>query len=79
MNRRGFLWSPAALAARAKAPVPANRNVKWAFSGALWRYFKPVAFTEILDVMKDTGFIGIRLTGFPGVLKTCGMTAAQMR
>ena len=29
--------------------------------------------------MKDTGFIGIRLTGFPGVLDTYGMTAARMR
>ena len=28
--------------------------------------------------MRDTGFIGIRLTGFPGILKTYSLTAAQM-
>jgi inosose dehydratase len=29
-------------------------------------------------MMRDTGFIGIRLTGFPGILKTYDITAAQM-
>ncbi|MGH9667397.1 MAG: sugar phosphate isomerase/epimerase family protein, partial [Bryobacteraceae bacterium] len=35
-------------------------------------------FTDILDVMRDTGFIGLRLTGYPGILKTYSLTAAQM-
>ena len=72
MHRRAFLASLSAAAA------PANSNVKWALSAALWSHFRPVPFTEILDIMKDTGFIGIRLTGFPGVLKTYNLTAAQM-
>ncbi len=78
MNRRTFLaWLSAALA-RVATGLPANQNVKWALSGALWGHSPPCPFTDIFDVMKDTGFLGIRLTGFPGVLKTYGMSAAQM-
>ena len=79
MTRRELLGWLAAAAAQAGASIPGNRNVKWALSAALWRYFRPVPFTDILDVMKDTGFIGIRLTGFPGILKTYGISAEQMR
>jgi inosose dehydratase len=28
--------------------------------------------------MRDTGFVGVRLTGYPGILKTYRLTAAQM-
>lgn len=78
MHRRTFLASlAAALEARA-ARLPANRRVKWALSAALWNHFRRGPFTEILDIMRDTGFIGIRLTGFPGILKTYNMTAPQM-
>jgi inosose dehydratase len=28
--------------------------------------------------MRDTGFIGVRLTGYPGILKTYGMSASQL-
>jgi len=52
--------------------------VKWALSSALWNHYRRWPFTDILDVMKDTGFIGIRTAGYPGVLKTFGMTASQM-
>jgi inosose dehydratase len=64
--------------ARAASRLPANKNMKWGVSLGLWSHFRPVPFTDVLDVMKDTGFIGIRLTGFPGVLKTYQMTASQM-
>ena len=78
MNRRTFLASlSTALAARA-ARLPANKNVKWAVSLGLWGHFRRVPFTDVLDVMRDTGFIGIRLTGFPGCLKTYDITTAQM-
>lgn len=80
-SRRNFVASlaliPAALAS-AQRRMPANRNIKWALSSALWRYQPPCAFTSILDVMKETGFIGVRLAGFPGVLKEYGLTQAQM-
>ena len=35
-------------------------------------------FTDILDVMRDTGFIGIRLTDFPRCFETYDLTPSQM-
>jgi inosose dehydratase len=78
MKRREFLGGLAASAAFAASRLPANKNVKWAVSLGLWGHFRRVPFTDVLDVMRDTGFIGIRLTGFPGVLKTYDITQAQM-
>src|SRR3954447_24649515 len=78
MNRRQFVLTMAASLAKAAQKLPANENVKWAVSAALWGHFAPVPFTEVLDVMRDTGFIGIRLTGFPGILKTYNITTAQI-
>src|SRR5881409_3508240 len=78
MNRRAFLASLSATLAGAAQKLPANQNIKWAVSAGLWGHFRKVPFTDILDVMRDTGFIGVRLTGFPGILKTYDITAAQM-
>ena len=78
INRRVFLGSLAARMAFAANRLPANRNIKWAVSAGLWSHYPPGPFTDILDIMKDTGFIGIRLTGYPGILKTYNITAAQM-
>ena len=77
-NRRQFLAGLAASITARAATLPANKNIKWALSLGLWNHFRKVPFTDVLDVMRDTGFIGIRLTGFPGVLKTYDITAAQM-
>jgi sugar phosphate isomerase/epimerase len=83
MNRRKFIASlsllPSALAYAAEGKLPANRNVKWALSSALWNYLPAMPFTDILDVMKDTGFIGIRVTSFPQILDRFKMTQAQMQ
>ena len=65
MTRRGALALLATTLARAADKLPANKNVKWALGSNLWNYFPPVPFTDILDVMKDTGFIGVRVTQFP--------------
>ena len=78
LNRRLFLTSLASALASAANRLPANRNVKWAVSAGLWSHYPPGPITDILDVMKDTGFIGIRLTGFPGILKTYSLTATQL-
>ena len=78
LERRAFLGSLAAGLCRAAGRLPAKRNVKWAVSAGLWSHFPKGPFTDILDVMKDTGFIGIRLTGFPGVLKLYDLTPAAM-
>src|SRR5215472_15488139 len=78
MKRRDFLISLSAALGRATATLPANRNIKWALSLGLWNHFKPVAFADILSVMRDTGFIGIRLTNFPRCFETYGLTPSQM-
>ena len=69
----------AAMLGRAAARLPANRNVKWGLGSNLWNYFPRVPFTDMLDVMRDTGFIGLRLTQFPQILKTYDLTAARMQ
>ena len=76
--RRQFLLTLSAALASAASRLPANQNVKWALSANLWVHFKPVKFTDILDVMADTGFIGVRMTQFPGILDKYGMTASQL-
>jgi inosose dehydratase len=78
MERRVFLTSLAATLASAATRLPANRNIKWAVSAGLWSHYPPAPFTDILDVMRDTGFIGVRLTGYPGILKQYNITAAQL-
>jgi sugar phosphate isomerase/epimerase len=78
MTRRKILALMGAALGRAAASLPANRNVKWGLGSNLWNSFPHVPFTDILDVMKDTGFIGLRLTQFPQILKTYDITAAQM-
>src|SRR3954464_6834651 len=78
MLRRTFLASLSASMARTASRLPANENIKWAVSAGLWSHYPTGKFTDILDVMRDTGFIGVRLTGFPGILKTYSLTASQL-
>lgn len=82
ISRRAFLATLtalfASLARAADARTPQNKNVKWALSLALWNYYRPTKFTEIMDVMTETGFIGIRLTGYPGFLEKYGITKLQL-
>jgi sugar phosphate isomerase/epimerase len=78
LSRRAFIGSVAAALGTAAERLPANRNVKWALSAGLWSHYPQAPFTEILDVMRDTGFIGVRLTGYPGILKTYDLTVAQI-
>lgn len=81
MNRREFVAALSVLAtrlARADGGRPANQNIKWALSEALWRYYPPAPFTDMLEVMRETGFIGVRLASFPRILSDYKMTAAEM-
>ena len=81
MNRREFIASAAllpAVLAEAQSKLPANKNIKWALTTALWNYQPKTEFNSILDIMRDTGFIGVRMTGFPRVLEAYGLTLAQM-
>src|SRR6266478_529859 len=79
MTRRTGVTVLASSLARAAGRLPANKNVRWALGSNLWNYFPRVPFTDILDVMKDTGFIGLRVTQFPQILKTYDITSAQMQ
>src|SRR5947209_15548889 len=78
MTRRTALTILGATLARAAGRLPANRNVRWALGSNLWNSFPPAPFTDILDVMRDTGFIGIRLTQFPQILEKYRMSAEEM-
>jgi inosose dehydratase len=78
MTRRTAIASFSAALIQAANRLPANKNVKWALGSNLWNSFPPVPFTEILDVMHDTGFIGLRLTQFPQILDKYRMTAQAM-
>src|SRR5579863_7021852 len=79
MTRRRVLQSFATALTAAAADVPASQNIRWALSLALWRYFPPVPFTDILDVMKDTGFIGIRMVSFPASLEQYKLTIPDLQ
>lgn len=79
ISRRQALTALAGTMALAASRLPANKNIRWAVSANLWNHFRKVPFTGILDVMRDTGFIGVRMTQFPAILDTYGLTVAQMQ
>ena len=78
MLRREFLAGVGAALSAATSRLPANKNVKWALSLALWSHLKPVPVMSILDVMKDTGFTGVRLIGNPTLSKVWNTSPAQL-
>src|SRR5450755_830927 len=74
----GTLGTLASTLGRAADRLPANKNVKWGLGSNLWNSFRGSKFMDILDVMHDTGFIGLRLTQFPKILETYSITTEQM-
>ena len=78
MTRRTAVTVLASSLARAAGRLPAKRNVRWALGSNLWNYFPHAPFTDILDVMRDTGFIGVRVTQFPQILTTYNITTAEL-
>jgi len=78
MTRRTAVTMLASSLARAAGRLPANKNVRWALGSNLWNYFPQVPFTDILDVMRDTGFIGVRVTQFPQILTKYKITTAEL-
>jgi len=79
MTRRTHLLALSALLARAADKLPVNRNVKWGLGSNLWNSFPGSKFTDILDVMRDTGFIGLRVTQFPQILNKYDITVDQLQ
>src|ERR1041384_5137544 len=82
MNRRVFLNSAAAALGatreRLAAQTGGNRNIRWACSMFLWTSTQwkndgSAKFTDMLDVIKDSGLNGFRLTGWPKSLETYGI------
>jgi sugar phosphate isomerase/epimerase len=78
MTRRIAIQGIAALLGRAAEQLPANRRVRWALGSNLWNSYPGVHFTDILDVMRDTGFIGLRLTQYPQILTKYNITPEQL-
>ena len=78
MRRREFLAAVGTVLSASTRRLPANKNVKWALSLALWSQFKPVPITSILDVMQDTGFSGVRLIANPIFSKVWQTSPAQL-
>jgi inosose dehydratase len=78
MTRRTALLGLASTFAATAAQLPANRRVRWALGSNLWNSFPGSQFTDILDVMRDTGFIGLRLTQYPQILTKYSISARQM-
>jgi inosose dehydratase len=88
MNRRQLLSAAAAslgaLRERADAMFgPSRPNIRWCVSSFLWTSTQwtdagTLPYTEMLDVIRDTGFDGYRFTGWPGILKRIGMDLPQL-
>lgn len=79
IDRRQFLALLGVSLARAAERLPANKNIRWALSANLWNRWPTGPFTDILDVMRDTGFIGVRMTQFPGILEKYSLTVSQLQ
>jgi inosose dehydratase len=82
VNRRRALVQLAAalgsLRERLEAQSAGDRNIRWAVSMFLWtstqwREDGSARFTDMLDVIRDTGFDGFRLTGWPASLEKYNM------
>lgn len=76
MQRRQFLAAVGAslTGAMDAAGAAAGPNIRWALDLGTWGHLASVPFTEVLDVIKDTGFTGIRLNSFPGALAKYDLT-----
>src|SRR5580700_5276468 len=84
MTRREMLASLAVRAASLSALLESARaapgpNIRWAVSMFLWTSTQwgdraPVPFTDMLDVVKDTGFDGFRFVGWPESLEKYDLT-----
>jgi inosose dehydratase len=77
--RREFLALLGVRLASATSRLPANKNIRWALSANLWNRWPTGPFTDVLDVMRDTGFIGVRMTQFPGILEKYSLTVSQLQ
>ncbi|MCZ2150467.1 MAG: sugar phosphate isomerase/epimerase [Bryobacterales bacterium] len=88
MHRRQALSALAAslgaLRERAAAFYPGKRpHIQWCVSSFLWtstqwRDTGTLPYTEMLDVIRDTGFNGYRFTGWPSIVERIGMSLPRL-
>jgi inosose dehydratase len=81
-SRRSFLAALSAFRAalaQASTELPAHRNIGWALSSALWAHFPACPVSDIFDVMRDTGFIGLRIAGFRRFMRQYELTPGQLQ
>jgi sugar phosphate isomerase/epimerase len=88
MKRREFVSAAAASLAALRKRVealgaPSRPNIKWCVSSFLWTSTQwadkgSLPYTEMLDVIRDTGFNGYRFTGWPGILERIGMSLSEL-
>ena len=76
-RREALLWLGQSFALAAEQ-LPSNRNVRWALGSNLWNGYPGTQITDILNVMRDTGFIGLRLTQYPQILQKYGISVEQL-
>jgi len=79
MKRRQFLAATAAALAAIReraeaAQATRERNTRWCVSIGIWNDLPPAPLTEKLDAIRDAGFHGFRMTGFPGFLQQHDLT-----
>jgi sugar phosphate isomerase/epimerase len=61
----------------------ARPNIRWCVSSFLWTSTMwqdtgTLPYTEMLDVIRDTGWDGYRFTGWPGIVSRIGMDLGQL-
>lgn len=88
MKRREFIaaWAASLAASRERAEAmfaDKRPNIKWCVSSFLWTSTQwpdkgTLPYTEMLDVIRDTGFNGYRFTGWPGIIDRIGMDLGQL-
>jgi sugar phosphate isomerase/epimerase len=88
MKRREFLYATAVSLASQREHAEAfyalgRPNIKWCVSSFLWTSTQwpdqgTLPYTEMLDVIRDTGFNGYRFTGWPGIVDRIGMSLSQL-
>ena len=78
MLRRELLAAMSAAAADCTHLSAGASNIKWALDVGTWSHLAPVPLTEVLDVIRDTGFTGVRLNSYPGALEQYRMSPGTL-
>ena len=90
LSRRQFISTGTAifgssihsLTGSSAAPIPQRPNIRYGLTTGSWGLVTPpgkkISLLHILDETAETGFDGIRLTGFPSLLKDNNLSIRQL-